>query len=196
MQILFATNNRNKRQEVQSLLPANMQLLTLGDAGVTAELPEPYESLEENARSKIRFALQRSGLSAGFSEDSGLFIEALGGKPGVHSAHYAGPQRVDADNIQRVLLELEGLIDRTAYFQTTICLIWMGKEYFFHGICPGSITQSTVGHQGFGYDPIFQPAGSDRTFGEMELIEKNGYSHRQKAMQQMIQFLHQTKKLS
>lgn len=194
MDLLFATNNQHKRKEVQSLLPEAIRLVTLEEAGINVDVPEPFETLPENALHKIRFVLKESGLTAGFSEDSGLFIESLQGRPGVHSAHYAGPKRNDAENIERVLEGMKEDINRTAYFQTTICLIWDHQEHFFTGICHGNITRQLSGSKGFGYDPIFQPAGADRTFAEMDLIEKNRYSHRQKAVQQLIDFLHHAKK--
>lgn len=189
MELIFATNNRNKVQEVQSLLPDSLHLITLAEAGLDIDIPEPFETLQENASIKIETILRISQKNAGFSEDSGLFIAALNGRPGVHSAHYAGPQRRDADNIQRVLSELQGVADRSAFFQTTICLIWEGKSYFFTGTCPGVIEESPQGDGGFGYDPIFRPAGANCTFGAMSLMEKNEYSHRKKAVGQLIAFL-------
>lgn len=194
MEILFATNNENKLKEVQSLLPEEIRLITLTEAGVSGAVPEPFETLHENALHKIRYVLKESGLNAGFSEDSGLFIQSLEGRPGVHSAHYAGPQRNDADNITRVLQEMVQVENRSAFFQTTICLIWDQQEYFFDGICAGSITLQPSGDKGFGYDPIFQPVGADCTFAEMNLDKKNQFSHRQKAVTQLINFFHQVKK--
>ncbi len=189
MEILFATNNSHKVREIQSLLPADLRILTLREAGLQEEIPEPFETLEQNAQAKIRYALEHTGIRMGFSEDSGLFVSALGGRPGVHSAHYAGPQRNDADNIQRVLKELEGNSDRAAFFQTTICLHWENQELFFTGICRGTLLATPQGKQGFGYDPIFQPEGADKSFAQMDLTEKNQYSHRQKAVQRLIEHL-------
>ncbi len=188
MEVIFATNNRNKIKEVQSLLPDNIRLITLAEAGVDFELPEPFETLEENARSKIQAILKHTGRGIGFSEDSGLFIEALDGRPGVHSAHYAGPQRSDADNMQQVLEEMNKKSNRSAFFQTTICLIKDGQEFLFTGTCPGSIEYNPLGQNGFGYDPIFRPTGANCTFGEMSLEEKNQFSHRKKAVQQLINY--------
>lgn len=195
LEVLFATNNRNKLREVQILLPSDIKLVTLKEAGVDIELPEPFETLEDNARSKIEAIHQHTGISAGFSEDSGLFINALEGRPGVHSAHYAGPQRSDADNIRRVLEEMEGQTDRSAFFQTTICLLLEDKTMFFTGTCDGEITLSPIGTGGFGYDPIFRPAGSTRTFGEMSLEEKNEFSHRKKAVGKLVNFFHRSKNI-
>lgn len=194
MEVLFATNNRNKIKEIQSLLPEGIRLIPLSEVGFAGDIPEPYETLEENARTKIEYVLRSSGRSVGFSEDSGLFIRALQGRPGVHSAHYAGPDRNDRQNMNKVLQELEEETNREAFFQTTICLAWENDFHFFTGTCPGRILHSPRGEQGFGYDPIFQPMGSDRSFAEMELREKNQFSHRQKAVQQMIDFFHQAKK--
>lgn len=196
MELIFATNNRNKVREVQSLLPPTLQLITLSEAGIEVDIPEPYETLEENARTKIETILRLSGKENGFSEDSGLFISALHGRPGVHSAHYAGPQRSDADNIQQVLSELQNQTDRSAFFQTTICLIWNGETHFFTGTCPGAVELEPKGNGGFGYDPIFTPVGSTSTFGEMDMDEKNQFSHRKKAVRQLVQFLQTAEKKS
>lgn len=195
MEVIFATNNRNKVTEVQSLLPPDIRLITLAEAGVEIELPEPHDTLEENARSKIESILLHTGRAAGFSEDSGLFIPALLGRPGVHSAHYAGPQRSDPDNIQRVLEEMRDRSDRAAFFQTTICFIQNGAVHFFTGTCPGSIEFTPRGNEGFGYDPIFRPDGASVTFGEMSLEEKNKFSHRKKAVRQLVDFLGGSKKI-
>lgn len=194
MEILFASNNPNKVAEIQALLPAGIQLITLRAAGITGDIPEPYETLEENAHAKIRYILDRCNIESGFSEDSGLFIPALQGRPGVHSAHYAGPDRSDAANIQKVLTEMDSVPERTAYFQTTICLIWKQKEHFFTGRCYGHLSEHPSGGSGFGYDPIFIPEGFDRTFAAMTAAEKNRISHRKKAVQQLVDFLHQAKK--
>lgn len=194
MELIFATNNRNKVEEVQSLLPSTLHLITLSDAGIEVDIPEPYETLEENARTKIETILGLSGKAAGFSEDSGLFIAALNGRPGVHSAYYAGSQRRDADNIQKVLAELREHSDRSAFFQTTICLIWNGETHFFTGTCPGAIELDPKGNGGFGYDPIFTPNGSTSTFGEMNMDEKNQFSHRKKAVRQLVEFLQTAEK--
>ncbi|MFM7671209.1 MAG: RdgB/HAM1 family non-canonical purine NTP pyrophosphatase [Bacteroidota bacterium] len=194
MDILFATNNVHKVREIQSLLPPDLHLITLKEAGLQTEIPEPFETLEENAHAKIQFALERTGMKAGFSEDSGLFVQALQGRPGVHSAHYAGVHRSDTDNMQKVLLEMSGQVDRQAFFQTTICLVWLERVHFFTGTCEGRILLTPKGDQGFGYDPIFQPAAADKSFADMPLAEKNQYSHRQKAFQQMIRFLQDEKK--
>ena len=196
MELIFATNNKNKVKEVQSLLPETLQLITLSEAGIDVEIPEPFETLEENAHTKIETILRLSYRTNGFSEDSGLFIPALQARPGVHSAHYAGPQRSDADNIQMVLSEMRKQANRSAYFQTTICLIWNGETHFFTGTCPGTIEMAPRGSGGFGYDPIFRPDGSSTTFGEMDLVEKNRFSHRKKAVHQLIEFLREAEKKS
>ena len=196
MELIFATNNKNKVKEVQSLLPETLQLITLSEAGIDAEIPEPFETLEENAHTKIETILRLTYRTNGFSEDSGLFIPALQARPGVHSAHYAGPQRSDADNIQMVLSEMRKQANRSAYFQTTICLIWNGETHFFTGTCPGTIEMAPRGSGGFGYDPIFRPDGSSSTFGEMDLVEKNRFSHRKKAVHQLIEFLREAEKKS
>ena len=189
MELIFATNNKNKVKEVQSLLPETLQLITLSEAGIDAEIPEPFETLEENAHTKIETILRLSYRTNGFSEDSGLFIPALQARPGVHSAHYAGPQRSDADNIQMVLSEMRNQANRSAYFQTTICLIWNGETHFFTGTCPGTIEMAPRGSGGFGYDPIFIPEGFTKTNAELSLEEKNAISHRKKALDELVRYL-------
>lgn len=188
--LIFATNNRNKVAEIQSLVGNNFDIIPLQEAGIDIDIPEPHDQLEANAAEKARtiFDLTRQNC---FSEDTGLEIAALDGAPGVKSARYAGENRDFQANIDLVLHEMKGVETRTAQFRTVICLIWEQKEYYFEGICKGHILTAMQGERGFGYDPIFMPDGSSKSFASMTMEEKNQYSHRQKAVTQLFEFLSQ-----
>jgi XTP/dITP diphosphohydrolase len=187
-QLIFATNNRNKVAEIQSLVGNDFTIIPLKEAGIDQDIPEPHDSLEANAAEKARTIFSMTQQDC-FSEDTGLEIKALHGAPGVKSARYAGEDRDFQANIDKVLLNLNNLQDRTAQFRTVICLIWKGQEYYFEGICEGSIDTKMHGEKGFGYDPIFIPTGSTKSFAEMNMEEKNKFSHRQKAVTQLFEFL-------
>lgn len=191
MKIIFATNNQHKIDEVQAALPAAIQIVTLKDAGIDIDIPEPHDTLEKNAAEKGRtiFSLTKSPC---FSEDTGLEVKALNGEPGVHSAYYAG-DRSSEKNIEKLLLKLQTHEDKTAQFRTVIFLLLNGQEYFFEGVCKGIITDKPRGSAGFGYDAIFIPLGSDKTFAEMTMLEKNSFSHRKKALDKLVTFLNQYK---
>ena len=186
--LIFATNNENKVREIQSLVGTDFKIIPLKEAGIDIDIPEPHDSFQDNAAEKARtiFALTKQNC---FSEDTGLEIVALNGAPGVKSARYAGADRDFQANIDKVLLGLKGIEQRTAQFRTVICLIWDNKEYFFEGICTGHIASEMHGEKGFGYDPIFIPDGADKSFAEMTMDEKNKFSHRQKAVTQLFEFL-------
>lgn len=188
MDIIFATNNAHKVAEIQQVLPPSIRLITLKAAGIEIEIPEPHDTLEANAREKSMTIHQLTGKDC-FSEDTGLEVAALGGEPGVRSARFAGEPADAAANTRLLLQKLEGNPDRKARFRTVISLILAGREYQFEGICTGQITEAPSGTNGFGYDPVFQPDGADRSFGEMSMTEKQGYSHRSKATAQLVQFL-------
>lgn len=187
-QLVFATNNQNKINEIRNLLGNDFTIITLKEAGITIDIPEPYDTLEENARTKAVTIYEMTGLSC-FGEDTGLEVEVLGGEPGVKSARYAGENRDFAANIDKLLQELNRKTNRSAKFRTVISLIINGKEEIFEGICPGKIIKENRGSGGFGYDPVFVPDGETRTFAEMPLSEKNKFSHRSKAMKKLIAFL-------
>lgn len=191
MKLIFATNNQHKIDEVQAALPAAIQIVTLKDAGIDIDIPEPHDTLEKNAAEKGRtiFSLTKSPC---FSEDTGLEVKALNGEPGVHSAYYAG-DRSSEKNIEKLLLKLQTHEDKTAQFRTVIFLLLNGQEYFFEGFCKGIITDKPRGSAGFGYDAIFIPLGSDKTFAEMTMLEKNSFSHRKKALDKLVTFLNQYK---
>ena len=186
--IIFATNNQNKVEEVQAVLSNRFNIITLKEAGIDIDIPEPHDTLEANAseKSKTIFALTNKNC---FSEDTGLEVVALNGEPGVKSARYAGESRSFDDNIEKLLTKLQSSDNKTARFRTVSPLILDVKEYFFEGICPGKIISERKGNNGFGYDPVFVPDGSNKTFAEMDMAEKNRFSHRKKAMEKLVTFL-------
>jgi XTP/dITP diphosphohydrolase len=186
--IIFASNNKNKVEEIRKVLGTRWEIVTLSEAGIDTEISEPHDSLEENAREKSMTVYKMTNMDC-FSEDTGLETEALMGRPGVKSARYAGEDRSSRKNIEKLLLELRGIENRKAQFRTVISLIRNGKEDQFTGICSGVIADEPRGNSGFGYDQVFIPDGATRTFAEMTLEEKNQYSHRRKAMDQLISFL-------
>jgi XTP/dITP diphosphohydrolase len=188
MKLIFATNNKHKIEEIQPLIGNAFQLITLKEAGIDIDIPEPHNTLEANASAKSNTIYKLTGLPC-FSEDTGLEVEMLNGEPGVKSARYAGEERSFEKNIEKLLKNLEGIEQREARFRTVISLILFEKEYFFEGICDGSIEEYPKGVNGFGYDPVFTPLGTNFTFGEMTLKEKSIYSHRKKATSKLIDFL-------
>jgi len=192
MKLVFATQNENKAQEIQSLLPEYFKIITLKDIRCFDEIPETAETLEGNSLLKASFISETYNLNC-FADDTGLEIEALDNRPGVYSARYAGPEKSAAANINKVLLELEGKTARNAQFRTIITLILNKSTFTFEGIVRGEIISEKRGENGFGYDPIFVPEGEVRTFAEMSLEEKNKHSHRARAFQKMIEFLNELK---
>ena len=191
MKLIFATNNQNKVKEFRSLLGNRFEIITLMEAGIDIDIPEPHDTLEANATEKSATIHRMTGENC-FAEDTGLEIAALNGAPGVLSARYAGEQKEAADNIAKVLRELGDTPNRGAQFRTVISLILDGKEYQFEGVSRGHIATGPEGEKGFGYDPIFVPEGAGRTFATMDLAEKNQYSHRARAFEKFIAFLKQT----
>lgn len=188
MKLIFATNNQHKVDELRSAIGNEIELLTLKEAGIEIDIPEPHNTLEENATEKSKTIYNLTGINC-FSEDTGLEVTALNGEPGVKSARYAGDGRSFDKNIEKLLKKLLGQTDRSARFRTVISLIINGKETLFEGISEGKIIDKKKGDMGFGYDPVFVPDGSSKTFAEMELIEKNLYSHRRKAAEKLVAFL-------
>lgn len=186
--LLFATNNAHKVAEIQPLVPATIRVVSLRDAGIDKDIPEPFDTLEENAREKSRAILELSGKDC-FSEDTGLEVEALNGAPGVRSARYSGDNATHEENIALLLHNLEGVVNRRARFRTVISLQWQGSEYQFEGVCTGVIITERSGDLGFGYDPVFMPDGAEKTFAQMQMEEKALYSHRAKAVAGLVGFL-------
>lgn len=187
-ELVFATNNANKVAEIKKMLGNLFTVTSLKDAGIDIDIPEPYDTLEENARAKSKTIFEMTGKNC-FSEDTGLFVDALNGQPGVKSARYAGDKATNKENIEKLLANLNGVEKRTARFKTIISLMQAGKEFQFEGVCEGEIIETPVGEKGFGYDAVFIPDGNEKTFAQMETEEKNIYSHRKKAMKKLIGFL-------
>ncbi len=189
MRLIFATNNQHKLHEMRIALGVAVEIISLSDAGITQEIPEPFDTLRENAAVKAKTIHAISGGQNCFSEDTGLLVDALDGEPGVHSARYAGLPASAENNTKKLLGALQQTNNRRARFITVICLIFQEKEFFFEGRCEGSILCKLTGDVGFGYDPVFQPDGSTKSFAEMGTPEKNIFSHRRKAGDQLIEFL-------
>ncbi|HXB94528.1 MAG TPA: RdgB/HAM1 family non-canonical purine NTP pyrophosphatase [Puia sp.] len=188
--IVFATNNENKVKEIRAAVGGALEIVSLREAGIDIDIPEPWDTLEANATEKSTTIHRRTGENC-FSEDTGLEIYALNGEPGVHSARYAGEQRSFGDNIALVLDRLGQNPDRRARFRTVISLILDGKEHLFEGVSDGRILNAPEGEGGFGYDPIFVPEGDTRSFARMSPEDKNRYSHRRKAADKLVEFLRQ-----
>ncbi len=191
MKIILASNNNHKLKEIESLLPQNFEVISLQEAGIEKEIPEPFETLQENAATKARTIFEITGQNC-FGEDTGLEVYALNMEPGVRSARYAQNEPGFKNNNEKLLAALRHQKNRKARFRTVICLILEGKEYFFEGICEGEIVEAERGKNGFGYDPVFKPLGSELVFAEMKLEEKNLFSHRAKAIEQLAAFLKQS----
>jgi len=188
MELVFATNNKHKLEELQSILGNKIKLLSLKDIGCHEEIPEEQPTLEGNASQKSTFVYEKYGYSC-FADDTGLEIEALNGEPGVYSARYAGEEKSAEANMEKVLNKLAKIKNRNARFRTVISLNINGQEIQFEGIVEGEIIKNKRGGSGFGYDPIFRPKGYKKTFAEMELEEKNKISHRGRAVKELIQYL-------
>jgi XTP/dITP diphosphohydrolase len=188
-QLVFATNNQYKTEEVKTLLSGKYEVLNLKDIGCSTDIPETADSFAGNAGLKSRFVFENYQLDC-FGDDSGLEVEALNNEPGIFSARYAGG-RGDRANLELVLQKMEGEENRKARFRTVISLLQNGQEYLFEGTINGTLRTTPVGTNGFGYDPIFEPEGYQQTFAEMEMAQKNEISHRAIAMSKLIDFLKQ-----
>ena len=193
MKLIFATNNQHKVDEIRSAIAEKFDIISLKEAGIDIDIPEPHDTIEENASEKsqtiYKITKANPDIIGCFSEDTGLETETLNGEPGVKSARYAGDSKSFDKNIQKLLFNLEGKENRKARFRTVISLIIEGKETLFEGICNGIIIKEQRGESGFGYDPVFVPDDSSRTFAEMDMSEKNLYSHRKKAAEKLVAFL-------
>jgi len=186
-EIVFATNNKHKLEEVSAMLDGNIILKSLDDIGCTVDIPETGDTFEENASQKSHYIRQHYQLDC-FADDSGLMVEALNNEPGVFSARYSGSRDMEK-NIELLLNNLSGNNNRKAAFVTVISLLLGGKEYFFEGRIEGSISTEKMGDKGFGYDPIFIPEGYSKSFAQMDPAEKNNISHRAIAVQKLVKFL-------
>lgn len=186
--IVFASNNQHKINEVQQLLPPEINILSLASIGCFEEIPETASTIEDNAILKANYVTEKYGYYC-FADDTGLEVEALNSEPGVYSARYAGEQKNANDNMQKLLKNLEYSTNRKAQFKTIICLNINEKQYLFEGIVKGKISLEPKGNQGFGYDPIFIPDGYTTTFAEMSMEEKSKISHRGLAVEKLVRFL-------
>jgi XTP/dITP diphosphohydrolase len=186
--LIFATNNENKVAEIRSLLNEKFKIISLLEAGIDIDIPEPFDTLEENAREKSEIIYKLTKTNC-FAEDTGLEVKVLNNEPGVKSARYAGEERNFDMNVTKLLDKLKNNTDRVARFRTVICVTLNGKHNIFDGECKGDIITERRGNGGFGYDCIFVPEGASKTFAEMSLPEKNIYSHRKKATQKLISYL-------
>lgn len=195
MKIVFATNNQHKLSEVRQILGESFEVVGLKDIGCTEDIPETAETLEGNALQKARYVKEHYSYDC-FADDTGLEVDALEGAPGVHTARYAelfgeGDTHDSDANMNLLLKNLENITDRRARFRTVIAFIYKGQEHLFEGIVEGNILKERHGHEGFGYDPIFQPKGYDRCFALMSAEEKNAISHRGRATKKLVKFLTQ-----
>jgi len=188
MKLVFATNNQHKLAEVQKMLPNSIQLLSLQDISCFDDIEETELTLEGNAKIKSDFIVENYNCNC-FADDTGLEVESLNGQPGVFSARYAGLENDSEKNMQKLLTELKGKPNRKAQFRTVISLFLDGKQFFFEGICKGTILTKKHGKKGFGYDPIFMPNGFSTSFAEMTAEEKNSISHRGIAIRKLVNFL-------
>jgi XTP/dITP diphosphohydrolase len=186
--LVFATNNQHKLKEIRSILKDRFEILSLKDIGCFDELPETSATLAGNALQKANYVYRKFGMSC-FADDTGLEIDAIGGRPGVYSARFAGLNSSYRENVEKVLNEMKGMDNRKAKFKTVIAYISDGEQKCFEGIIEGVITKEPKGNEGFGYDPVFLPEGSTRTFAEMSEEEKNKISHRGRALIKLISFL-------
>ncbi|MBR5686804.1 MAG: non-canonical purine NTP diphosphatase [Prevotella sp.] len=193
MQIVFATNNQHKLSEIRDILGEQFEILSLADIGCHDDIPETADTLEGNALQKAQYIVERYGISC-FADDTGLEVDALDGAPGVFSARYAGGEGHDSEaNMQQLLAELGENNNRKARFRTVIALLEKKGEvvaqHLFEGIVNGQITRKKHGHEGFGYDPIFQPDGYDDTFAQLGMDIKNKISHRARAVKKLAEYL-------
>ena len=187
MKLVFATHNKNKWREVQSMLPEGIKIITLEDIGCLAEIPETASTIEGNALQKAKYIKEKYGYDT-FADDTGLEVKALGNAPGVYSARYAGEAKDNEANIDLLLANMQGKEDREAQFKTIFALCLGEKSYSFEGIIKGQITHHRQGTEGFGYDPVFLPEKEERTFAQMSAQEKNQISHRAIALRKLVDF--------
>lgn len=187
-QIIIATHNQHKIDEIQEMVKGKIDIVSIKSLGLNKDIPETGDTLKDNAKQKAEYVYKKFNKDC-FADDTGLEVEALDGRPGVYSARYAGENCSFDDNINLLLSEMEGKINRKACFKTVICLIEDGKEMFFEGKCEGVITTERYGNKGFGYDPVFIPKGYGESFAEMSKEDKNKISHRGIATRKLIEYL-------
>ena len=188
MNLVFASNNLHKLKEVSAILHGVVTVKSLHDAGIAGDIAETGNTLEENAFIKADYVYQKTKQDC-FADDTGLFVDALNGMPGVISARFAGEHCSPHDNIDKLLSLMEKENNRKAKFKTVICLVRNGKEKYFEGVISGIISRIAKGTNGFGYDPVFIPEGFTKTFAELTAEEKNSLSHRAIAAKRMKEWL-------
>ena len=193
MKIVFATNNPNKLKEIQSLIPKEIEIISLNEIGCNVDIPETGDTLEANAFQKAHYIKDNFNYDC-FADDTGLEIDELNGDPGVYSARYAGPERNANANMNKVLNELKGKKNRKAQFRTAIALILKGEEHLFEGKVEGYISKDKQGNEGFGYDPIFIPENDILSFAQMSMQEKGAISHRGRAVRNLVAYLNKISK--
>jgi len=187
MKLVFASNNKNKIKEIQQLVPASIEIVSLQDIGCTEDIPETATTIEGNAILKANYVAEKYGYNC-FADDSGLEVDVLNGEPGVYSARYAGEPKNDDNNMNKLLLNLKDKTNRKANFKTVICLNINGEQHLFTGSINGKIIEEKIGNNGFGYDPIFVADGYNKTFAELTMEEKSNISHRGIAVKQLVDF--------
>ena len=187
-ELIFATHNAHKAEEIQSILGESFVVKTLTDIGIHEEIEEIGKELKDNAYIKSSYVYKKTGLNV-FSDDTGLEVTALNGAPGVYSARYAGDKKNDTENINLLLKNISSFEDKTAQFHTVMSLFWEGQHYYFNGVCKGIISSKRLGDNGFGYDPIFIPEGYTQSFAQTTPKQKNILSHRGRAIKEMTSFL-------
>lgn len=188
MKIVFATNNPNKLKEIQTLIPKEIEIISLKEIGCTEDIPETGDTLEANAFQKVHYVKEKYNYDC-FADDTGLEIDALNGAPGVYSARYAGPEKSAEANIEKILNELQGKENRKAKFRTAIALTLNDEEHLFEGEINGHISKVKQGNEGFGYDPIFIPENDKRSFAQMSMEEKGTISHRGRSVKKLVTYL-------
>jgi XTP/dITP diphosphohydrolase len=186
--LVFATNNAHKAEEIRHQLGNKFGIITLKEAGIFIDIPEPHDTLEANASEKSSTIVRLTGRNC-FSEDTGLEVDFLNGRPGVKTARFVEKNEQFDSNVDKLLFVLKGELQRQAKFRTVISLQIDGREWFFEGLCKGSIAHKPLGTNGFGYDPVFIPEGSEKTFAQMTLDEKTAFSHRARAVIKLAGFL-------
>ena len=195
MKIVFATNNPNKLKEIQTLIPKEIEIISLKEIGCTEDIPETGDTLEANAFQKVHYVKENYNYDC-FADDTGLEIDTLNGAPGVYSARYAGPEKSAEANIEKILSELQGKENRKAKFRTAIALTLNNEEHLFEGKINGHISKVKQGNEGFGYDPIFMPENENRSFAQMSMEEKGTISHRGRAVKKLVAYLNNLSKLT
>jgi len=193
MKIVFATNNPNKLKEIQSLIPKEIEIISLKEIGCNEDIPETGDTLKANAFQKAQYIKDNFNYDC-FADDTGLEIDELNGDPGVYSARYAGPERNASANMNKILNKLKGKKNRKAQFRTAIALILKGEEHLFEGKVEGYISKEKQGNEGFGYDPIFIPENNTRSFAQMSMQEKGAISHRGIAVKKLVTYLNNISK--